>query len=556
MKKPRATAIALSLALSINMVGCTKNKNIDYSNNRSTVGITNHCNVTVFDSAKKIIEEAEYLSLCDNIKPTYNYEEYYITEEEIDIIVSNASIVTTCDNKDDDVLSLINQIDSNTESYIKDKGNLLNAFHIGDAYEELDEEKFRTMIYEAIIESLYNGDEINLEFYCKLKDIKIVIDKEDKGNGVAAYFVMKENNSNAFINDKDTLCLCLNSIINTYQNYLSIYEEYSELYDDPSDIYYFIKEYILKHELNHVNQTACNCRLEKGQIYLYISALSSNSTANSDLPGKFLIEASAESNLYLNEYDYKHDFSYAYYNLRDKEALILLLSLFSDNEIEEYYDAIKDSDLPKLYDFLGINTENDFYDFYKVLYQIDSIYGYSSFLDNVVSESERDNFTVDKAMDIIGDAAYTDLYKLFIKNAIEYTNKTNELTLEDNLFLYEFGRSIILSSSSKTEEITDGEYKRVWNEDRIKEFEKLDDIYKSYLTSHYEISYEDLEKLEIKIIDSVSTISYNDDLKRKMESKHSVLKPILFTTNIYGGIIKEYENAIKETETAYTYSLN
>ena len=552
MKKPRATAIALSLALSINMVGCTKNKNIDYSNNRSTVGITNHCNVTVFDSAKKIIEEAEYLSLCDNIKPTYNYEEYYITEEEIDTIVSNASIVTTCDNKDDDVLSLINQIDSNTESYIKDKGNLLNAFYIGDAYEELDEEKFRTTIYEAIIESLYNGDEINLEYYCKLKDIKIVIDKTNSGANSSACFVMLDNK----FYGKDTLVLFLDNIINQYNYSLSIYKEYKNVYDNPSDIYHFIKEHILKHELNHVNQTACNCRLEKGQIYLDISTLSLNSTANSDLPGKFLIEASAESNLYLNEYDYKHDLSYTYYNLRDKEALILLLSLFSDNEIEEYYDAIKDSDLPKLYDFLGINTENDFYDFYKVLYQIDSIYGYSSFLDNVVSESERDNFTVDKAMDIIGDAAYTDLYKLFITNAIEYANKTNELTLEDNLFLYELGRSIILNSSSKMEEITDGEYKHVWNEDRIKEFEKLDDIYKSYLTSHYEISYEDLEEQEIKIIDSVSTISYKDDLKRKMESKYSVLKPILFTTNIYGGIIKEYETAIKETATAYTYSLN
>lgn len=551
MKKPRATAIALSLALSINMVGCTKNKNIDYSNNRSTVGITNHCNVTVFDSAKKIIEEAEYLSLCDNIKPTYNYEEYYITEEEIDTIVSNTSIVTTCDNKDDDVLSLINQIDSNTESYIKDKGNLLNAFHIGDAYEELDEEKFRTTIYEAIIESLYNGDEINLEYYCKLKDIKIVIDIEDKGNGGAAYFVPKENNSNNFINDKDTLCLCLNSIINTYQYYLSRYEEYSELYDNPSDIYYFIKEYILKHELSHVNQIACNCRLEKGQIYLDISTLSLNSSNNSYLPGKFLIEASAESNLYLNEYDYKHDLSYTYYNLRDKEALILLLALFSDNEIEEYYNAIKDSDLSKLYDFLGINTENDFYDFYKVLYQIDSIYGYSSFIDNFISE--RDNFTVGQAMEIIGDAAYTDLYKLFIKNAIEYTNKTNELTLEDNLFLYEFGRSIILSSSNRVEEIAVGEYKYVWNEDRIKEFEKLDDIYKSYLTSHYETSYEDLKKLENDVIDN---LNYDTDLRRKMANEYTVLKPILFINNIYGGIIKEYENAIKETETAYTYSLN
>ena len=520
MKKPRATAIALSLALSINMVGCTKN--INTSNNRSNVGITNHCSVTVFDSAKKIIEEASYLVLCDNIKPTYNYEEYYITEEEIDTIVSNASIVTTCDNKDNDVLSLINQIDSNTESYIKDKGNLLNAFHIGDAYEELDEEKFRTTIYEAIIESLYNGDEINLEYYCKLKDIKIVIDIEDKGNGGAAYFVPKENNSNNSINDKDTLCLCLNSIINTYQYYLSRYEEYSELYDNPSDIYYFIKEYILKHELNHVNQTACNCRLEKGQIYFDISTLSLNSTANSDLPGKFLIEASAESNLYLNEYDYKHDLSYTYYSLRDKEALILLLALFSDNEIEEYYDAIKDSDLPKLYDFLGINTENDFYDFYKVLYQIDSTYGFSSFLDNFISESERDNFTVGQAMEIIGDAAYTDLYKLFIKNAIEYTNKTNELTLEDNLFLYEFGRSIILSSSNRVEEIAVGEYKYVWNEDRIKEFEKLDDIYKSYLTSHYEISYEDLEKIENDVIDN---LIYENDLKKKMANEYTVLKP-------------------------------
>lgn len=549
MKKPRATAIALSLALSINMVGCTKNKNIDYSNNRSTVGITNHCNVTVFDSAKKIIEEAEYLSLCDNIKPTYNYEEYYITEEEIDTIVSNASIVTTCDNKDDDVLSLINQIDSNTESYIKDKGNLLNAFYIGDAYEELDEEKFRTTIYEAIIESLYNGDEINLEYYCKLKDIKIVIDKTNSGANSSACFVMLDNK----FYGKDTLVLFLDNIINQYNYSLSIYKEYKNVYDNPSDIYHFIKEHILKHELNHVNQTACNCRLEKGQIYLDISTLSLNSTANSDLPGKFLIEASAESNLYLNEYDYKHDLSYTYYNLRDKEALILLLALFSDNEIEEYYNAIKDSDLPKLYDFLGINTENDFYDFYKVLYQIDSTYGFSSFLDNFISESERDNFTVGQAMEIIGDAAYTDLYKLFIKNAIEYTNKTNELTLEDNLFLYEFGRSIILSSSNRVEEIAVGEYKYVWNEDRIKEFEKLDDIYKSYLTSHYETSYEDLKKLENDVIDN---LNYDTDLRRKMANEYTVLKPILFINNIYGGIIKEYENAIKETETAYTYSLN
>ena len=41
-----------------------------------------------------------------------------------------------------------------------------------------------------------------------------------------------------------------------------------------------------------------------------------------------------------------------------------------------------------------------------------------------------------------------------------------------------------------------------------------------------------------------------------MANEYTVLKPILFINNIYGGIIKEYENAIKETETAYTYSLN
>lgn len=554
MKRPKATAVALSLILSINMLGCTKqqNKKIETSNDDFIEETFNHCYVTVFDSVKKIVEETKYLVLCDNITPVYNYEEYYITEEEIDAIVSNATKVTTCDNEDNDIFSLINQIDSNTESYIKDKENLLNAFHIGDAYENIDEEKFKEMIYEAILESLYDEGEINLEYYCKLKDIKIVIDKEDKGNGASAYFVPKESNSNNSIKDKDTLVLCLNTIIDDYQYYLCLYQEYNEIYDDPSDIYHFIKEYILKHELNHVNQIACNCRIEKGQTYLDISTLSLNSSDNSDLPGRFLIEASAESNLYLNEYDYKHDGSYVYDSLRDKEVLILLLSLFSDNEIEVYYDAIKDSDLPKLYDFLGINTKNDFYSFYKILYQIDSTYGFSSFLNNFISENERENFTVGKAMEIIGDAAYTDLYKLFIKNAMEYTNTTDNFSLEDNLFLYELGRAVILNYSTKIEEIAEGEYKYVWNADRVKEFLELDDIYKSYLVSHYEISYDDLEQ---SITESIRSISYNSDFKRKMENKFSVLKPILFKTNIYVNIFEDYEKAVNGTESAYTYSL-
>ena len=553
MKKPRAAAVALSLVLSINMAGCTKTqyKNIELSNSSSTVGITNHCHVTVLDSAKKIIEEAEYLALCDNIKPTYNCEEYYITEEEIDTIISNASIVATCDNKDDDVLSLINQIDSNTESYIKDKGNLLNAFHIGDAYEELDEEKFRTMIYEAITESLYDRNDINLEYYCKLKDIKIVIERGNVDVNLFGYFNPTINDSNYHINDKDTLVLCLDNIIKYYQEYLLKYEKYSELYDNPYDIYYFIKEYILKHELNHVNQVACNCRLEKGQTYLDVRTLSLETPDRIDFPGKFLMEASAESNLYLNDYDYKHDSSYIYPDLRDKEALILLLSLYSFNDIEEYYDAIEDSNLPKLYDFLGINTKNDFYDFYKVLYQIDSIYGYSSFLDNFIREG--DNFTCEKAMEFIGDAAYTDLYKLFIKNAIECTNKNSKLTLEDNLFLYELGRSIILGSSYK---ITEVGYKYYWNDDRIKEFENLDDIYKSYLTTHYETSFENLKQLETKTIESVSTISYNTNLERKITNEYPILKTIFFTMGVNGNIFSEYEKAVDEIDNAYTYSLS
>ena len=549
MKKSREVTVALSLVLSINMAGCTKS--IEISDKSSIGTISNYCNITVLDTVKKIVEESKYLALCDNIKPTYNYEEYYITEEEIDTIISNATKVTTCDNKDSDIFSLINQIESNTESYIKDKGNLISAFHIGSAFEEIDEEKFREMLYETILESLYDEDEINLEYYCKLKDIKIVLERGNVDINLFGYFNPTENNSNYRINDKDTLVLCLDNIIKYYQEYLLKYEKYSELYDNPYDIYYFIKEHILKHELNHVNQVACNCRLKKGQTYLDVRTLSLETPDRIDFPGKFLIEASAESNLYLNDYVYKHDSSYIYPDLRKKEALILLLALFSDNGIEEYYDAIKDSDLPKLYDFLGINTENDFYDFYKVLYQIDSIYGYSSFIYNFISE--RDNFTVGEVMNIIGDVAYTDLYKLFIKNAIEYTNKNSKLTLEDNLFLYELGRSIILGSSYK---ITEAGYKYYWNDDRIKEFEKLDDIYKSYLTTYYKTSSENLKQLETKTIESVSTISYNTNLERKITNEYPILKTIFFTMGVNGNIFREYEKAVDEIDNTYTYSLS
>lgn len=163
-----------------------------------------------------------------------------------------------------------------------------------------------------------------------------------------------------------------------------------------------------------------------------------------------LLESAAESEIY-NKKKYseklvsKKDFNYS--KEREKESLLLLLGICRDNvSLEDYYNAIYDSNLSSFYNFFDANTKEKIYDLYKIIYSIDAASLNNELGLNLQKEISK-NFSEMSLEYLVGYGYRIDILKKVLKNMANYTVNNPDFSLEENVVLFDIVKNLITSNA-------------------------------------------------------------------------------------------------------------
>lgn len=504
-------ALSLALVISFTCTGC-QSKEVEeeleepfsYSQDEEKL------NKVVVEDSEPVKEEEElniasYLEAIMSVPIMYNYEEYYLTYEQVEKLILEAEKKVECHNEysgnlEEEIEELISQIEDNSLKFLEGYPEYERILWFKDLYlGELDTDvDFLNIVFNitlkfALKHCLEDATNDIAEDICKLKELSIVAKRGNFQDDESIVFGSYLPELNAIVLNVDTI----------YQELLNEKneEELGVLELDEAI------EKTLLHELNHVRQQACSCRLEED----------APSTLEYQDAYSFIMEASAESALYNQEQDYmafyKEKYDYTYYFERERETLILLLGLFHDDiKIDDYYNAIFDSDLEAFYRFCGVKTEEEKYVLHKIWFALDSLESFNSFPYEVTGEKV---LTRGKIQDIVGTSYCVDIFKLVLSHMVDYTFSNSELTVEDNLALFNIIKSIIVEEARKLEETGNEEdpYCFVYDVETKSSIKELENLYIDFLSDYYEMSEEELRDLEQKCdISLYRRIANSDDL--------------------------------------------
>lgn len=502
-------ALSLALVISFTCTGC-QSKEVEeeleepfsYSQDEEKL------NKVVVEDSEPVKEEEElniasYLEAIMSVPIMYNYEEYYLTYEQVEKLILEAEKKVECHNEysgnlEEEIEELISQIEDNSLKFLEGYPEYERILWFKDSYlGELDTDvDFLNIVFNitlkfALKHCLEDATNDIAEDICKLKELSIVAKRGNFQDDESIVFGSYLPELNAIVLNVDTI----------YQELLNEKneEELGVLELDEAI------EKTLLHELNHVRQQACSCRLEED----------APSTLEYQDAYSFIMEASAESALYNQEQDYmafyKEKYDYTYYFERERETLILLLGLFHDDiKIDDYYNAIFDSDLEAFYRFCGVKTEEEKYVLHKIWFALDSLESFNSFPYEVTGEKV---LTRGKIQDIVGTSYCVDIFKLVLSHMVDYTFSNSELTVEDNLALFNIIKSIIVEEARKLEETGNEEdpYYFVYDAETKSSIKELENLYIDFLSDYYEMSEEELRDLEQKCDISLYRCNANSD---------------------------------------------
>lgn len=502
-------ALSLALVISFTCTGC-QSKEVEeeleepfsYSQDEEKL------NKVVVEDSEPVKEEEElniasYLEAIMSVPIMYNYEEYYLTYEQVEKLILEAEKKVECHNEysgnlEEEIEELISQIEDNSLKFLEGYPEYERILWFKDLYlGELDTDvDFLNIVFNitlkfALKHCLEDATNDIAEDICKLKELSIVAKRGNFQDDESIVFGSYLPELNAIVLNVDTI----------YQELLNEKneEELGVLELDEAI------EKTLLHELNHVRQQACSCRLEED----------APSTLEYQDAYSFIMEASAESALYNQEQDYmafyKEKYDYTYYFERERETLILFLGLFHDDiKIDDYYNAIFDSDLEAFYRFCGVKTEEEKYVLHKIWFALDSLESFNSFPYEVTGEKV---LTRGKIQDIVGTSYCVDIFKLVLSHMVDYTFSNSELTVEDNLALFNIIKSIIVEEARKLEETGNEEdpYYFVYDAETKSSIKELENLYIDFLSDYYEMSEEELRDLEQKCDISLYRCNANSD---------------------------------------------
>ena len=277
---------------------------------------------------------------------------------------------------------------------------------------------------------------------------------------------------------------------------------------------------ILEHLLSHLSSTACKHKRKKGQKF--------NRILGNHIS---LMEASAESSRYAlstfsNQYYCLENF-FEHESDRENESLILLLGLFHNNQdYDNYYNAISDSNPEAFYHFCGMNSKEEKYTLYKILAAMDfSLYGYG------LNDIDRLESCINYKLDI---------FHKVLSNMVDYTSTHPDFTIEENLQMLNIIECCILNGSMNltTKNKFDCKF--------IIDFYQSETKYLDFLSSYYFKGEKDSDEIKedyqenfiepTAFLDCYEHLDYDDN---ELLQKFPLLRPIIFA-NPYAEHQHEY----------------
>ena len=386
----------------------------------------------------------QYISMVSSILNTYNFSEQYNTNFNANLIKWAAN--HTDENHDEeniDVPYLCDLIIENSNNY-----SVLSPF-TNDTLENNESniiyELFCKCLFDAINTCLNSSNNID-EDYCRFKNLKIAIGTILEENVIASH-----NNEN-------------NLIMIDFEKMKLFYQIMYPKYEISLEQYLY---YTLLHEFSHVKQQKCDCRTKQANETVSVRCFTS------------FIESSAESAIY-NYYNVGNDkYNHSYENEREQESLALLMAAFKENRsIEQYYNAIFDSNLKELFDFFGLKSNKDIKTFYNILYSFDTLNLNTLTATNLVPYSYNDYSLFSKK---VGHAYKTDIMKIAVSDLMNAIIRDN-LTINQSLFLYNFIKTNLFC------------YDGLNNDDNfIKCVNEIEEFFNSFIGDYYNISKEEIE---------------------------------------------------------------
>ena len=363
VKRKRNSLIAFSLACVLLFTQAKANNNNNLKEKKETANkITKEIEKDLLEeeielnTSCKITDEErkEFIKLINDISISYDWEEFYITYDEVCNIIDMAETKTECNYKITyDSNEIVNRIKENSLNYLKFSFKYENIFE-----SELMKDSnlyFEDILIEVINDIIEKSTNDIKEDICVFQNLKIVLGNCNKDNKENIITLGQYNPlNNTIIIDLDAI-KSLDSLTNKI-NSIYLYET-------------------LYHELSHARQQICKCRQDKGQQLYDVSYSYPRSS--------FIIESSAESVIYNQELDKdlnidkENLYSFHTYSLeRTAEELLFTLALSNDlsKTVDEYYNAVFDSNLKELWNFCGAESNEEIYRLHKIMYTLDGIF--------------------------------------------------------------------------------------------------------------------------------------------------------------------------------------
>ncbi len=314
----------------------------------------------------------------------YNYEGSYISEEEVNKIVR---------------MTLKDKTTSNTEISIAELTSIIISNSTKESANPFGESIYIEILDDALKQA-FSIPSNTTEDILSLSKIKVITGSLG-GDTVGEYSP-----------NTKTITIDVSKI-------KSLVEESS--FAEPDSYFQRIVTHIMAHELNHVRQ------------YSNSESISYCSSIESIKAYTFTIEASAESGLANCSSNYIE--LYCYPELRNYECLFLLMAALKDNaRLNDYYRAVYDVDIKKLYDLFDLKTEEDYQTFYRIGYSLDALSGMNE-LGKTYSPEE------------IGYASFLDIYKIVVEDLATLISQ-DKITNIDAVMLYHLIKSMICTKES------------------------------------------------------------------------------------------------------------
>lgn len=482
LEELRKKLAILSLITSLLLTsGCSNTSNVSITSTTTEINTTETQEEISTELSKedlRAIELEEYKEFFNNFPVDYKIEDYLITDEEINQIISNANTKKECDFEfDGDYDNIRNLIINNSREYVQNHPEFQGYFtEYGNA------ETRCSCNFELIhaIESLKDSTNDVNEDICHMQTLKIVV-----GN---------IGNNFGYYNDEENLIVI--SI-----DYIKLYAEEKGL-DWEEEL-----RITLMHEINHMREFTCDCRLEKGDQTLSIDYQSAVS---------LLDEAPAESEIYNLERIYYDNYDTSNYTNvleREGEGFLLLPILMENKNIDDYYNAIFDSDINNFCNFFNAQNPDEIKDLYRIIYSLDSTLNRSEFPNRYFGENISDGYTRGDLLDAVGYDYKKQTFKIALQNLINYTENNEDFSLKDNLILLYIIRDEIVTGTYDMEAIEDdnGEVESyIYKIDKnfINDITSLNNKYIEYLCFKYNVTMEDIDNLSLEISLTIHDIEY------------------------------------------------